>query len=305
MKVLVTGGAGKLGARVVESLVRKGHRVDVFDLPNADYSFVGALPNVQLCRGDMANLEQLKPVCGEVDVVLHLAAILPPWSEKDPEKTMLVNATGTENVVKALESTSHAPLVFSSSVSVYGRTQGERTPIATNHTLVPTDHYSKSKIAAEDAVRRSRLKYTILRISGVYAAEPFEFPSPVQFKAEQRVEFVAKEDVVSALVASLEGRIAGNIFNIAGGESWRMSGECFVAKVFEAFGAQGEVDYPAEYGYFDWYDTEDSERLLRYQNTSFPQFKEKLAKVFQSPGQHTNTSPNNFLSSTLGSVQPI
>ena len=262
-------------------MVRRGHKVTIFDLPSADYSRVAASPSVRICRGDTANVEQLKPVCREIDVALHLAAILPPRSERDPEKTMLVNLTGTENLVKALESTSNAPLVFSSSVSVYGRTQGEATPLATTHALAPTDHYSTSKIAAEDAVKRSGLAYTILRISGVYASEPFEFPSPVQFKADQRVEFAAKEDVVTALVTALEREAVGDILNIAGGQSWRMNGERFVTEVFEAFGVQGEVDYPSEQGYFDWYDTEDSERLLQYQNTSFPLFKEKLAKVFR------------------------
>ncbi len=284
MKILVTGGAGKLGAEVVTSLAARGHRILVFDLPNADYSQVQILPNIQICRGDISNPERLRSACEDIDVALHLAAIIPPRSESNPEKTMLVNATGTGNLVKALEATSNAPLVFSSSVSVYGRTQGEATPLAVNHALVPTDHYSTSKIRAEDAVRRSRLQYTVLRISGVYAPEPFEFPSPIQFRAEQRIEFVAREDVITALVTSLERKAGRDILNIAGGQSWRMNGRSFIAKVFEAFGAQGEVDYPAEYGYFDWYDTENSQRLLQYQNTSFSSFREKLARVFQPTG---------------------
>ena len=280
MRVLVSGGAGRLGAMVVASLVKNGHHVNVFDLPQANYSNVSGLPRVQIFKGDIINLEELKAACKGVDVALHLAAILPPHSERNLERTMLVNVTGTARVVEALELTSSAPLVFSSSVSVYGRTHGEKTPIATSHPLVPMDNYSKSKIMAEEAVRKSRIKSTILRISGVYAAEPFEFPSPVQFKADQRVEFVDRDDVVAALVSAVESKVQGSVLNVAGDESWRMTGERFVAGVFEAFGVQGEVNYPSEYGYFDWYDTEEPQRLLNYQRTSFALFKKKLAKVF-------------------------
>jgi len=282
VKILVTGGAGKLGAMVVESLVKRGHRVNVFDLPQVNFSRVSNLPGVQLFKGDITNLEQLKATCEDVDVALHLAAILPPQTETNIKKTMLVNTIGTANVVKALELTSSAPLVFSSSVCVYGRTYREKPPIITSHPLVPTDNYSKSKIIAEETMRSSRLKYTILRISGVYAAEPFEFPSPVQFRAEQRVEFIDRDDAAAALVASVEGGAEWKTLNIAGGESWRMTGERFVAEVFIAFGVQGEVNYPSDYGYFDWYDTEDSQQLLGYQMTPFALFKKKLAKVFET-----------------------
>ncbi len=284
MRVLITGGAGKLGSMVVKSLVKSGHHVNIFDLPYVDYSLVSRVPRVQFFKGDIANLEELRAGCEGVDAALHLAAILPPHSEMDEEKTMLVNAEGTACVVKALESTSSAPIIFSSSVSVYGRTQEEKPPVATSHTLKPTDNYSKSKILAEEVIRGCGLRFTILRISGVYAAVPFEFPSPVQFRAGQRVEFVDRDDVVAALVAAVGIGVEGKTYNIAGGESWRMTGERFVSEVFEAFGLQGEVDYPSEYGYFDWYDTEESQKQLGYQHSPFPIFKKRLARAFAGLG---------------------
>jgi nucleoside-diphosphate-sugar epimerase len=282
MKILVTGGAGRLGSTVVSSLVQRGHNVTVFDLPQVNYSRVSHLPRVQISKGDITNLEQLKVACDGVDITLHLAAILPPYSERSPERTLHVNATGTECLVKALELTSSAPLVLSSSVTVYGQTQGEKSPITSDHPLMPTDHYSKSKIMAEEAVRSGGVRSTILRISGVYTAIPFEFPTPVQFQAKQRVEFVERDDVVTALLAAVESEVTGKVLNIAGGTSWRMTGEHFVAEVFDAFGFLGTVDYQSNDGYFDWYDTETSQRLLGYQLTPFSLFKEKLAKAFSA-----------------------
>jgi nucleoside-diphosphate-sugar epimerase len=282
MKILITGGAGRLGAMVVASLVQRGHRVTVFDLPHVDYRHVSQLPRVQISKGDITNLDQLTAACDGIDIALHLAAILPPFSERNPKTTLLVNATGTECLVQALADTSAAPLVLSSSVAVYGRTQSENRPVPVDHPVTPTDHYSASKIMAEAAVRGSGVRFTILRISGVYTAVPFEFPTPVQFQATQRVEFVDREDVVAALVAAVEREVKGRVLNIAGGSSWRMTGERFVAEVFDAFGVPGTVDYLANEGYFDWYDTEASQRLLGYQCTPFALFKENLAKAFSA-----------------------
>ncbi len=280
MKVLVTGGAGRLGATVVSSLVQGGHRVTVFDLPHVDYRHVLQLPRIQIAKGDITNLDQVTAACDGVDIALHLAAILPPASEQHPERTRLINATGTECLVKALAATSAAPMVLSSSVAVYGQTQGDAPPLTVDHPVMATDHYSQSKILAEQGVQGSNIHFTILRISGVYTAVPFEFPTPVQFQAIQRVEFVDREDVVAALVAAVECEATGRVLNIAGGASWRMTGERFVAEVFDAFGVPGTVDYLDHEGYFDWYDTEASQRLLGYQQTPFPVYKKNLASAF-------------------------
>lgn len=280
MRVLVTGGAGKLGSLVVQTLVHRGYTVHVFDLPQVNYSALATLPHLQIFKGDILDPHQIQAACDGVDVALHLAAILPPYSEQNPQKTLQVNVEGTKQLTNALLATSQAPLIFSSSVSVYGRTQNETQPIAIDHKRQASDTYSHSKILAETVVQQSPLKYTMLRISGIYAAVPFEFPSPVQFKADQRVEFIAREDVVTAVTAAIEHITVNHIFNIAGGTSWQMTGSTFVERVFKGFGVPGEVEYPTEYGFFDWYDTEASQHALHFQNTSFDHFITKLEAIF-------------------------
>ena len=280
MRVLVTGGAGRMGSLVVCALAERGHGVNAFDLPVVNFERIEHLDNVKIFRGDLLENRDVEEACQGMDVALHLAAILPPFSERDAARTMAINATGTANLVKALEPTS-SHLVFSSSVSVYGRTQHEAPPISMNHPLQATDNYSRSKIAAEAAIEEGHVPYVILRATGVYAAEPFEFPSPVQFQADQRVEYVDRDDVVVALVAAVEKPPKDRVLNIAGGKCWKMRGREFVKGVFDALGVEGEVNYSPQPGYFDWYDTEESQRLLCYQRTSFEEFKAKLAKAFE------------------------
>jgi nucleoside-diphosphate-sugar epimerase len=280
MRILVTGGAGKLGSLVVHALVNHGHSVHVFDLPQVNYSALTNVPDITIFKGDILDRQQIQAACDGVDVAIHLAAILPPYSEQNPQKTLQVNVQGTEQLTKALLATSHGHLVFSSSVSVYGRTQHETQPISIDHIRQASDTYAKSKIMAENVVHHSRLTHTTLRISGIYAAVPFEFPSPVQFKADQRVEFIAREDVVAAILIAIEHNAQNHIFNIAGGTTWQMTGRTFVKGIYAGFGVPGEADYPTEYGYFDWYDTKAAQHILNYQKTSFNQFLTKLGEIF-------------------------
>ncbi|GIS65259.1 MAG: hypothetical protein CM1200mP3_15070 [Chloroflexota bacterium] len=61
-----------------------------------------------------------------VGSVLHLAALLPPNSEKDKQKTFAVNVDGTKNIVDAVTQVApEAIVVFTSSISTYGDTSGK------------------------------------------------------------------------------------------------------------------------------------------------------------------------------------
>ena len=271
-----------MGSLIVRSLAQRGHSVNAFDLPVVSFDRIKNLSNVRVFKGDLLDPKAVEAACQGIDAALHLAAILPPLAEKDPAKTMAINVEGTSSLIKTLKAESQTPMVFSSSVSVYGVTQNEAPPIHTSHSLKATDSYSGSKIAAEIVVREGGVKYTILRVTGVYAAELFEFPSPVQFTAHQRVEYVDRGDVVQALVAAVENQPRNRVLNIAGGETWQMSGRDFVGGVFSALGVEGQVDYAAKPGYFDWYDTTESQKLLGYQHTAFEAYKADLGGVFES-----------------------
>ena len=121
--ILVTGGAGGVGREVTALLVSRGHRVRVFDLPGCDFRPFEGMAQVQIVKGDIRDRDMLGRAVSDVDVVIHLAALLPPVSEREREATMAVNVGGTANVVEALERKSPgASLVFSSSVCVYGDT---------------------------------------------------------------------------------------------------------------------------------------------------------------------------------------
>jgi nucleoside-diphosphate-sugar epimerase len=277
--ILITGGAGSVGRALVAHLATDGHHVRAFDLPNCDYRALERAAGVEVCKGDITDLESIRRAAAGVDTVIHLAALLPPRSEWRREATMAINVGGTENVVAAMQSACpRAHLVLSSSVCVYGDTSAMQPPVRVSTPYHPADHYGVSKMEAEKRVIASPLPYTILRISGVSVPAFLAPPEVWPFTAEQRIEFVCRADVVAALAACVGNeRARGQVFNIAGGPTWRMLGGEYVACFDAAMGLPPEEGtYREEPGTFDWYDTEASQAILRYQHTSFERYIELL-----------------------------
>jgi len=280
--VLITGGAGRLGLAVTR-ILSENNEVRILDLPMVDFGRFDGIPNVDCVRGDITEYSQVRDAVDGVDSIVHLAALLPSRSEKDREKTMGINVGGTENVLRAIREVSAAAhMVYASSVSVYGCTSDDPPPVRVDRFPVYSDFYSESKVRGEEATVRSGVLYSILRISGIVFAGLFEFPEVLQYRADQRVEFVYIEDVASAIVSALEKAEARNkVFNIAGGKTWQMTGETYVNRILEAMGVDVEVNFSREYGWFDWYDTSESQRILHYQKTPFDLYLSKLKKVFK------------------------
>jgi len=283
--VLITGGAGSVGRQLVEKLLESGRSVRILDLPVMDFSGLEDRANVVVVRGDITNAEVVKESVAEVYGVVHLAALLPPNSERDRDKTFTVNVVGTEAIVRAMErGDPDAVLVFPSSVSTYGDTAAETPPVSTDHPLRAIDIYAESKIAAEVSVRESALKTVVMRIAAIAVPAFLEPPKVWPFTPDQRVEMVHRDDVVDALFASVDAPdVAGKVFNIAGGPTWRLTGRDYVEDFYEFVGASsGEAVYREDPGWMDWYDTAESQRSLGYQNRTYERYAGEMRALVAS-----------------------
>ncbi len=282
--ILITGGAGSVGRMLVERLVANGREVRIFDLPFMDFSGLENRSDIGIVKGDITDSAQVEDAMEGVSVVLHLAALLPPNSEKDRDKTFAVNVGGTESIINAMEKVAKdAVIVFTSSISTYGNTETEDPPVTTDHLQRAIDIYADSKIAAEKLVRESKVSWIAMRIAGIAVPAFMEPPNPWPFVAEQRVEMVHRDDVVDALVSSVDAPEATNkIFNIAGGSSWQLKGEDYVRDFYGFMGAPVEdVDYRESPGWVDWYDTEESQRILNYQNRSYQYYSDEMRAIVE------------------------
>lgn len=149
-RVLVTGGAGVLGTRLVARLLQDGHRVRVLVLPGDPGSARLQRLGVELCTGDIGDPSSLVGLCDDVDVVYHLAAII---IAHDPALFARVNRDGTAHVLAAADAARVPHFVYVSSASV---TYPKRTP------------YAESKLQAEHMVQARVGAYTIVRPTLVY-----------------------------------------------------------------------------------------------------------------------------------------
>ena len=129
-RILITGGAGFVGSHVADALLQRGHEVRVFDnlTPQVhhnewpDY----LAKDVELMRGDMRNLAEVKRAVVDVDAIFHFAAAVGVGqSMYEVSHYMGSNTQGTANLLQALLDTNVKiqKLVVASSMSIYGEGQ--------------------------------------------------------------------------------------------------------------------------------------------------------------------------------------
>ncbi|MBA7557735.1 hypothetical protein ES705_50505 [subsurface metagenome] len=105
--------------------------------------------------------------------------------------------------------------------------------------------------------------------------------------ADQRIEFVHRDDVVTALCAAARMEEAkGQVFNIAGGDTWRTTGQAYTKDFYDLLGVPIEdARFQDEPGWCDWYDTGESQHVLHYRNTSYQaylgQLRDEIEKMMQ------------------------
>ncbi len=174
MRLLVTGGTGRLGQPVVEELC-KDHELKVFVRHDAPVP-----ANVKLVRGDCTNLGQVYSAMAGMDAVVHMAAIPNPLKDT-PEVVFGQNTLGDFNITEAAADLGLKKLVYSGSASALGfsfRTRDflpEYLPIDEEHPLRPQDAYGLSKWVGERileaATRRTGLTTISLRVPTVLRRE--------------------------------------------------------------------------------------------------------------------------------------
>ena len=282
--VLITGGAGSVGRQLAGMFLAEGRSVRIFDLPFMDFTGLEGEPNVEVLKGDITDRGSVNEAVLNVGGILHLAALLPPTSERDRYKTFAVNVEGTRKIVDGLKTqSSKATLVFTSSISTYGDTSNETDPITISQPQNAIDIYAESKIAGEKILIESGVNFVILRIASIAVPAFLEPPEPWPFTSSQRVEMVHRDDVADAIKSSVDTPEAvGNVFNIAGGSSWRLTGKDYVEDFFNFMGAPVEMAvYREEPGWNDWYDTTESQKILKYQNRSYDFYSGEMKSIVE------------------------
>jgi nucleoside-diphosphate-sugar epimerase len=182
--ILVTGGSGFLGKRIVEEFLAADSKlvpgfVRVFDLKEYD----GNIENVQFVKGDVQDLEALNRACQDIDIVIHSAAII-DWGTKSKEEVLSANVGGTTNVIEACKTNGIKYMILTSSLDAVFT---GKPLVDIDETQAYPDHhhtvYCESKKLAEievSKVDKQKLKTIILRPSDIYGEDdPYHMDSLV------------------------------------------------------------------------------------------------------------------------------
>ena len=299
IKLLITGAFGGIGTALTETALKHGCSVSILELDTAvnrkKAAAFGEKP-LRIFWGDLRDYSRVREAVEGHNAVIHLGAMMTPASEKHPETAYEINVGGTKNIIEAIKNSKSKPvLVFTSSMSIMGADPDRKPPLRINDPLIATSNYTAQKIECEKILKESDIEWTITRLGAVINTELSagggslkEMMSEVfSMKLDNRIEGIWNIDAATALLnialKLLESDIIKRkIFFIGGGNAkgWQLTVDKFYTSVFTAigFGMLPKKYFSPEAYYADWLDTEESQRILDYQNHSFAEFTEALKK---------------------------
>ncbi len=147
MKILITGGAGFVGANLIRSLLKVGQQVRVLDDFSASTRYHLDGLSIEIIEGSILDREDVERAVRGVDGVVHLAAQTGvPTSLKDPYRDCNLNVIGTLNMLDASRRAGVKRFVFASSNAPLGR---QPPPATEDKAPLPISPYGASKLAGE------------------------------------------------------------------------------------------------------------------------------------------------------------
>lgn len=240
MKIVVTGGLGHIGSKVIRELplffpsseivivdnMATQRYASLFDLTkNARYRFI---------EGDVTSID-LRPVFADADAVIHLAALTDAAASFDhPEAMERVNYTATKQVAEACSAVG-VPMIHASSTSIYGTGKDTVDENCSPDELVPQSPYAETKrreeILVAEMCQGGRLNAMTFRFGTIFGTSPgmrfhtavnkfcwqavMGLPLTVWKTAyEQRRPYLDLDDAVRAIAFVIENKMFdGNIYN--------------------------------------------------------------------------------------------
>jgi nucleoside-diphosphate-sugar epimerase len=288
MRVLLTGAFGNVGQSTLEVLLTKGYFVRCFDLKNPRNLKVERkmkkLGQFETIWGDIRDQDLCSKLVKDVDVIIHLAAIIPPLAYEVPELAYAVNVGGATNILRAAESRKTPPkLIYASSIAVHGNRMGFEPPTKITDPMIPLDYdnYAIHKMEMEEKIVNSNIPWTILRFAAI---TPFELGWNIpdimyEIPLKQRIEVADTRDVGLACANAVEVDTVGKILFIGGGKGNQLYQLDYVSKMLEALGI-GMLPEEAfkqpksidDYYHCDWMNTDEAQKLLKFQRHTFDDF---------------------------------
>lgn len=291
MKILLTGAFGNIGQSTLAALLERGHQVRCFDLHTAanEKSAARWQGQIEPLWGDLRSPDDTGRAVAGQDAVVHLAFVIPTLSatgvssEAQPDWAREINVGGTRNLIEAACRQERAPrFVFASSLHVYGKTQHLPPPRTALETPHPVEHYARHKIEAEELVRASGLRWSILRLAAAMPVRLILDRGMFDVPLENRMEFVHTRDAGAAFARAVDHpAVWCKTLLIGGGARCQYYYREIMGQVLDAagIGSLPERAFAREPFATDWLDTRESQALLGYQQRTLSDYADDLRRA--------------------------
>ncbi|WP_203337135.1 NAD-dependent epimerase/dehydratase family protein [Nocardioides limicola] len=305
-KILVTGAFGLVGRAVLDRLTADGFDVVATDLDTPGNrklakrrSGAESAGRLHTTYADLTDATAVRALLTEhaPDVIVHLAAVIPPACYAHPALAQRVNVDAVAHLVEVAEELPSPPrLVFASSVATYGSRNPHRDagPVTAATPVAPSDLYGRQKVAAEGLIRESSLDWAILRLGGVMTADVGGTDADTSWFSsllpdDGRIHTVDVRDVARAFAAASVRPVTGETFLIGGDKTHRLAQREIGLGYTAAMGLDGAVpagrngDPADDSSWFatDWMDTDAAQAALEFQTVSWPDL---LAEIRERTG---------------------
>lgn len=211
MTILVTGGTGLVGSRLLRHFVDAG--IECRALVRSGKEVATGVTRVE---GDLFDATSLKQAVEGVSAVIHLAAV---FRTPDESEIWRANLEGTRSLIAAVqEHARDARFVMASTGLVYD--EDASRPGMEDDEVHPKHAYPASKVAAEKELRASGLNWSVLRLPFVYGdgdghlASVPAIVSRMKWHPAQTFSLAHQRDVARAFELALTGVMDGRIVNI-------------------------------------------------------------------------------------------
>ena len=282
-RVFLTGAAGNWGRAVLEAFREREDEFEVVALVLPTPKDTAAIrrfedmENLEVVFGDLTEYSAVERCVRGADVVLHIGAIVSPFADDHPELAHRVNVGSIRNIIRAVKAQPDPSAIAVVGIGTVAET-GDRTPpqhwgrVGDPLRVSRYDEYGQSKVIAEKELVDSGLpRWTWLRQTGILHPGMLEIRDPIMTHSTLGgvMEWVTAEDAARLMVgvseADVPDELWGGIFNIGGGEQWRLTNWQLQTRIAAALG----VADPRSWYDRDWFATRnfhgqwstDSDRL--------------------------------------------
>lgn len=298
IRVAITGASGSMGHATYQELMKQNDKYDISMLvrpskknirmfkthiPSSKSPKMGEVTEkegVKIVWGVVQSFKHIRQLVEDSDVVINMAAIIPPRALKSKRDTEDVNIGGVKNILAAIKAipggSRRIRFIAISSVAVYGDRLPPYHSIQIGDPVYPSigDFYALTKIHLERLIIESGLRYwavirqTFITIPNLFSLmDPLMYMQPIQ----QCIEPITWRDAGFGMVNCIDAPESfwRNIYNCSGGKDYRVVYHEFLQKMFGIFGLNFYkcVDrnwFALRNFHCGWFSEADNNRLNQY-----------------------------------------